>query len=116
MYLPYFGAQRALKNLYRELDEASRNGEAQRVQTLLQQGAHPDGHVRFSRPPLAPAIRSGNIEAVRRLLAYGANVNICTAYFCPLIWAIQKGSEIRQYYKEAPRCQSVSSRSILSAL
>src|SRR5579883_1859844 len=75
-------AQRVLN---RELIEAAKVGDGERVRSRLEAGASPSWPARTHQTPLFWAIRAGSFEAVRTLIDYGADVNELRGDFYP-IW------------------------------
>jgi ankyrin repeat protein len=86
------GADVNAANDYRvtPLSEACINGSAPLVETLLKAGAHPDEPIATGETPIMTCSRTGNVGAVRALIARGVNVNAAepTLRQTALMWAI----------------------------
>lgn len=75
------------------LEVASAQGQLEVVQTLLDDGAHPDySHWFESTTPLIAAARAGHLEIARALLQAGADVSISKD--CGQISAIEAAAEV----------------------
>lgn len=68
----FFGPRLCESERASAIDKAARLGRTEELSELLYQGAYINGSW-FSRPPLPPAIRSGNLETIRVLLEHGAH-------------------------------------------
>ena len=64
------------ERLARELLNAVRHGDTDKVKTLLESGANPNHSVKDA-PPLHSACENGNIKIVRALVTSGADVDKC---------------------------------------
>jgi ankyrin repeat protein len=73
------------------LHEAAEAGRANVLETMLACGFHVDARDKDQVTPLQRAAMAGHVEAVRVLLAHGADVNAVDAMFSasPLVWAVE---------------------------
>jgi ankyrin repeat protein len=76
------------------------------IELLLNAGADPNAALLEGETPLMTAARTGNADAVRLLLARGANVNAVEKWKqqTALMWAAHEGNaEVAKVLIEAPR-------------
>src|SRR4051794_33131591 len=71
------GSQEANESLW----EAARAGDTARITAALSQGADVDAKARYDVTPLIFAASGGRLEAVKLLLARGANVNAQDSFY-----------------------------------
>ena len=57
------------------LSQACTNGSAEFVRLLLKSGANPNTTIATGETPLMTCAKTGNVDAVRRLVEYGAVVD-----------------------------------------
>ena len=73
------------------LHRPAESGNALVLETMLASGFEPDARDKDNVTPLHRAAMGGHVEAVRVLLAFGANVNALDGMFSatPLVWAVE---------------------------
>ena len=73
------------------LHRPAERGDAAVLETMLAGGFEPDARDKDNVTPLHRAAMGGHVDAVRTLLAHGANVNALDGMFSatPLVWAVE---------------------------
>ena len=73
------------------LHRPAETGDAAVLETMLSSGFEPDGRDKDKVTPLHRAAMGGHVDAVRTLLAHGADVNALDGMFSatPLVWAVE---------------------------